>query len=47
MPPYPVVVSRPVLYPMIEKFPLSRVAEAYERMHSGKVRFRVVLTIGS
>jgi D-arabinose 1-dehydrogenase-like Zn-dependent alcohol dehydrogenase len=33
------------VHPMIEKFPLSRVAEAYERMHSGKVRFRVVLTM--
>jgi alcohol dehydrogenase/propanol-preferring alcohol dehydrogenase len=33
------------VHPMIEKYPLSRVAEAYERMHSGKVRFRVVLTI--
>jgi D-arabinose 1-dehydrogenase-like Zn-dependent alcohol dehydrogenase len=33
--------------PMIEKFPLSHVAEAYERMNSGKVRFRVVLTMGS
>ncbi len=31
--------------PMIEKFPLSRVAEGYERMHSGKVRFRAVLTM--
>ena len=31
------------VHPMIEKFPLSRVGEAYERMHSGKVRFRVVL----
>jgi D-arabinose 1-dehydrogenase-like Zn-dependent alcohol dehydrogenase len=35
------------VHPMIEKFPLSRVAEAYERMHSGKVRFRVVLMMGS
>jgi D-arabinose 1-dehydrogenase-like Zn-dependent alcohol dehydrogenase len=35
------------VHPMIEKFPLSRVAEAYERMISGKVRFRVVLTMGS
>jgi alcohol dehydrogenase/propanol-preferring alcohol dehydrogenase len=35
------------VHPMIEKFPLSRVAEAYERMHSGKVRFRVVLTMAS
>jgi D-arabinose 1-dehydrogenase-like Zn-dependent alcohol dehydrogenase len=33
------------VHPMIEKFPLSRAAEAYERMHSGKVRFRVVLTM--
>lgn len=31
--------------PMIEKFPLARVAEAYERMASGKVRFRAVLTM--
>ena len=35
------------VHPMIEKYPLSRVAEAYEHMHSGKVRFRVVLTMGS
>jgi len=33
------------VHPMIEKFPLSRAAEAYERMNSGKVRFRVVLTM--
>jgi len=33
--------------PMIEKFPLSRVAEAYDKMLSGKVRFRAVLTMGS
>jgi D-arabinose 1-dehydrogenase-like Zn-dependent alcohol dehydrogenase len=33
------------VHPMIEKFPLSKVGEAYERMHSGKVRFRVVLTM--
>src|SRR5256714_3648615 len=33
------------VHPMIEKFPLNRVAEAYERMHTGKVRFRVVLTM--
>jgi len=31
------------VHPMIEKFPLDRVAEAYERMLSGKVRFRAVL----
>ena len=35
------------VHPMIEKFPLSRVAEAYERMHGGKVRFRVVLTMSN
>ena len=34
------------VHPMIEKYPLERVAEAYEQMHSGRVRFRVVLTIG-
>src|SRR6184192_3144577 len=34
------------VHPMIEKFPLNRAAEAYEQMHSGKVRFRVVLTMG-
>jgi D-arabinose 1-dehydrogenase-like Zn-dependent alcohol dehydrogenase len=33
------------VHPVIEKFPLSRVSEAYEHMHSGKVRFRVVLTM--
>jgi len=34
------------VHPMIEKYPLNRVAEAYEQMNSGKVRFRVVLTLG-
>ncbi|HYR23477.1 MAG TPA: alcohol dehydrogenase [Chthoniobacterales bacterium] len=33
------------VHPMIEKYPLSRVSEAYEQMHSGNVRFRVVLTM--
>jgi hypothetical protein len=31
--------------PMIEKYPLSSVAEAYNQMITGKVRFRVVLTM--
>lgn len=31
---------------MNEVFPLERAAEAYERMLSGRARFRVVLTIG-
>ncbi len=31
---------------MNESFPLERVVEAYDRMMSGKARFRVVLTIG-
>ena len=35
------------VHPMIEKYPLSRVADAYEQMHSGKARFRVVLTMTS
>ena len=39
--------ARAGVHPMIEKHPLSDVAEAYERMHSGKVRFRVVLTMGA
>jgi alcohol dehydrogenase len=30
---------------MNEVYPLSRVAEAYERMMSGQARFRVVLTM--
>ena len=33
------------IHPMIEKYPLDKVAQAYEQMHSGKVRFRVVLTL--
>jgi D-arabinose 1-dehydrogenase-like Zn-dependent alcohol dehydrogenase len=33
------------VHPMIEKYPLNKVAEAYEQMHSGRVRFRVVLTL--
>src|SRR5712675_549592 len=32
--------------PMTETYPLERATEAYERMMSGKARFRVVLTIG-
>jgi D-arabinose 1-dehydrogenase-like Zn-dependent alcohol dehydrogenase len=32
---------------MNELFPLERAAEAYERMMSGKARFRVVLTTGA
>jgi D-arabinose 1-dehydrogenase-like Zn-dependent alcohol dehydrogenase len=30
--------------PMTETFPLDRAAEGYERMLSGKARFRAVLT---
>ena len=33
------------VHPMIEKYPLARVAEAYEQMHTGKARFRAVLTM--
>ena len=32
--------------PMIETMPLERAADAYERMMSGKARFRMVLTMG-
>jgi D-arabinose 1-dehydrogenase-like Zn-dependent alcohol dehydrogenase len=31
--------------PMIETFPLEKAAEGYERMMSGKERFRVVITM--
>ena len=31
--------------PMIEKYPLEKAAEAYDRMIGGKARFRVVLTV--
>jgi D-arabinose 1-dehydrogenase-like Zn-dependent alcohol dehydrogenase len=33
--------------PLVEIFPLERAAEAYERMLSGKARFRVVLSTGN
>jgi D-arabinose 1-dehydrogenase-like Zn-dependent alcohol dehydrogenase len=33
--------------PMIETYPLEKAAEGYERMMSGKARFRVVLTTGA
>ncbi len=32
---------------MIERYPLEKAAEAYERMLSGKARFRVVLDMGA
>jgi D-arabinose 1-dehydrogenase-like Zn-dependent alcohol dehydrogenase len=32
--------------PMIETYPLEKAAEAFDRMMSGKARFRVVLTVG-
>ncbi|HEY2800626.1 MAG TPA: alcohol dehydrogenase [Chthoniobacterales bacterium] len=35
------------VHPMIEKYSLGQVAEAYEQMHSGKARFRVVLVPGA
>jgi alcohol dehydrogenase/propanol-preferring alcohol dehydrogenase len=38
--------ARTGVHSMNETFPLERVADAYDRMMSGKARFRVVLTIG-
>lgn len=35
------------VHPMIEKYPLDRVAEGYEQMLSGRVRFRVVLVFNT
>jgi D-arabinose 1-dehydrogenase-like Zn-dependent alcohol dehydrogenase len=32
--------------PVIETFPLEKAADAYERMMSGKARFRAVITMG-
>lgn len=37
--------TRTSVHPMIEKFPLSSVADAYEQMRSGRARFRAVLTM--
>jgi D-arabinose 1-dehydrogenase-like Zn-dependent alcohol dehydrogenase len=39
--------ARAGVRPMNETYPFERVPEAYDRMMSGKARFRVVLTIGS
>ena len=33
--------------PMIETYPLDHAAEAFDRMMSGKARFRVVLATGN
>ncbi|OAI52918.1 alcohol dehydrogenase [Planctomycetaceae bacterium SCGC AG-212-F19] len=38
--------ARTGVHSMNETFPLAKVTEAYERMMSGKARFRVVLTMG-
>jgi D-arabinose 1-dehydrogenase-like Zn-dependent alcohol dehydrogenase len=38
--------ARTGVRPMTETFPLERAAEGYDRMMSGKARFRVVLTVG-
>ena len=35
------------VHSMNQVFPLERAAEAYERMMSGKARFRVVLNVGA
>jgi D-arabinose 1-dehydrogenase-like Zn-dependent alcohol dehydrogenase len=37
--------ARTAVHSMNEIFPLARVTEAYDRMMSGKARFRVVLTM--
>jgi D-arabinose 1-dehydrogenase-like Zn-dependent alcohol dehydrogenase len=38
--------ARTGVRPMNETFPLERASEAFDRMMSGKARFRVVLTTG-
>lgn len=35
------------VHPMVEQYPLTEVAAAYEQMHSGRARFRVVLMMGT
>jgi len=35
------------VHPMVEKYPLSEVTAAFEQMHSGRARFRVVLMMES
>jgi D-arabinose 1-dehydrogenase-like Zn-dependent alcohol dehydrogenase len=39
--------ARTGVRPLIERYPLERAAEAFERMMSGKARFRVVLETGA
>ena len=39
--------ARQQVLPMVERYPLARAAEAYDRMMSGKARFRVVLDMSS
>jgi len=39
--------ARTGVRPMNEIYPLERASEAYDRMMSGKARFRVVLSIGN
>jgi D-arabinose 1-dehydrogenase-like Zn-dependent alcohol dehydrogenase len=39
--------ARQHVLPMVERYPLGRAAEAYDRMMSGKARFRVVLDMSS
>ena len=39
--------SVPGVRSMNETYPLDRAAEGYDRMMSGKARFRVVLTVGA
>ena len=39
--------ARNEVRPMVERFSLGDVAEAFEQMHSGRARFRVVLTMNS
>jgi D-arabinose 1-dehydrogenase-like Zn-dependent alcohol dehydrogenase len=38
------LVARGKVQPMIELFPKDRVADAYERVVSGKIRFKAVVT---
>lgn len=41
------VSAQQSVLPIVERYPLERAAEAYDRMMSGKARFRVVLEMNS
>ncbi|MFN9966166.1 MAG: alcohol dehydrogenase, partial [Lysobacteraceae bacterium] len=35
--------ARHEIAPQVERFPMSKINDAFERLHSGKARYRIVL----